>query len=437
MTIQNRLSFLADLAPPSSERTWFTAPHPNGRQLPVVATCGADKTVRVYSLVNFTLLSTVTGGHKKSVRTCAWKPDVRGESVLATGSFDATVGVWRKWDDNGDGENKTRNDDGEEGGEEAEEEDEWRFAVLLDGHDSEVKSVSWSVGGNLLATCSRDKSIWIWEDLEDGDNNFETVAVMQEHSGDVKCVLWHPTEECLASASYDDTIRIWREDIDDWGQVACLKGHEGTVWAIDWECADPDPTVPAADERGGDNAENPANRQRRETWIEQHHLSGPRLASCSDDKTVRIWKKTTASRNLTKDPSAVPSIIRPTGPDETWVEDAILPKAHDLPIYSVAWSKTTQLLASAGADGKIVVYRENFAAVDVDGAEEHELSDPIPSTWNVVAAIDAAHGVYEINHVAWVKRADRNRNPEEEDEEVLISAGDDGTVKVWCLQQGE
>ncbi|RLM01095.1 Cytosolic iron-sulfur protein assembly protein [Aspergillus turcosus] len=450
-----QLSLLSDLTPASLERTWLTAPHPT---LPIVATCSSDKTVRVYSLTNFRLLSTISGGHKRSVRTCAWKPHVKGESVLATGSFDATVGIWRRWDSYGQNESEDwagsqshradtadHADDMTNGNgagidnDNDNDDEEWRFAVLLDGHDSEVKSVSWSPSGMLLATCSRDKSIWIWEDLDDGDNNFETVAVMQEHQGDVKCVAWHPVEECLASASYDDTIRLWREDLDDWGQVACIKGHQGTVWCVDWEGAENVPSAPT----DGDLL--------TAQWKKAHVLSGPRLVSCSDDRTARIWRRQPKEQQQHQPQpspfggSGIPSIIRPTGSDETWEEECVLPQAHDLSIYTVAWSKRTGLLASVGADGRIVVYEERLV---VDSTAETMETDPPVSAdgtvadspaaprseWRVIATVDGAHGIYEINHVTWAKRADRGRT-EGADEEVLITTADDGSVKVWTLKR--
>ncbi|PYH95873.1 WD40 repeat-like protein [Aspergillus ellipticus CBS 707.79] len=454
---------LSDLTPPSLERTWLTAPHP---RLPIVATCGSDKTVRVYSLTNFQLLSTISGGHKRSVRTAAWKPHIQGESVLATGSFDATAGIWRRWDSYGraggeqdgwgsrtgsglqydhdhDESNKTDILRQQDVGAEDDDDEEWRFAVLLDGHDSEVKSVSWSASGLLLATCSRDKSIWIWEDLDDGDNNFETVAVMQEHEGDVKCVAWHPAEECLASASYDDTIRIWREDLDDWGQVACMRGHTGTVWFVDWESAE---NAPAC----SPNVTGQEKEGRLSQWREtgQRALSGPRLVSCSDDRTVRIWRRHPKEQSDGRfGGTGLPSIIRPTGMDETWEEEAILPTIHDLAIYAVAWSKRTGLIASVGADGRIVLYEERFlVGLESDSSQPMETDPPLrtaegaatsqsPRTeWVIATVLTGAHGIYEINHVAWAKRADRGRD-ESKEEEVLVTTADDGSVKVWTVER--
>ncbi|OJD20921.1 hypothetical protein ACJ73_07740, partial [Blastomyces percursus] len=437
---------------------------------------------------NFTLLSTISGGHKRSVRSCAWKPLVKGESVLATGSFDATVGIWRRWDGYGRGGDDDRmavvepgagNNDADvdaHSNNEEEDDEEWRFAVLLDGHDSEVKSLSWSPAGALLATCSRDKSIWIWEDLDDGDNNFETVAVMQEHTGDVKWVSWHPTEECLASASYDDTIRLWREDIDDWGQVACLRGHEGTVWCVEWESGEAGCTVPVSANVDGGEEDADKTKTRRKQWIERRTLAGPRLVSCSDDRTIRIWSKqirpSTTDQNT--GPSSMPSIIRPTDTNEKWLEQSQLPSRHDLSIYSVAWSKRSGLVASTGADGRIVVYQERFVHADKTAVESTAINanagidtlsspadtiekndddtqakgqaqsrsppEPGPAAtprteWHILAVIDAAHGIYEINHICWALRADRGRKEGQEEEEVLISTGDDGCVKVWKLER--
>lgn len=395
--------------------------------------------MRIYSLTSFALLQSITGGHKRSVRSVSWKPGTTGQNVLASGSFDASAGIWRREQQEEryqvDDEDKNKDDDDDED----EAADDYQFSCILDGHESEIKCLSWSPSGQFLATCSRDKSVWIWEELD--DDNFETVAVLQEHDGDVKCVAWHPEDALLASASYDDTVRLYREDADDWVQVASLDAHGQTVWWAEFEGS----AMAQRDFRAQPHGLN--HGQQQQQHMEQLDRAGPRLATCSDDCTVRIWRRTPRETDAMHSTSTgIPSVIRSVTLDEDWFQEAILPQRHERSIYSLSWSRVTGMLVSAGSDGKIVVYKEVWtqptadADADADGGDKDD-NGQIPSTvvenppthWIVVAEHFAAHDVYEINHVIWAKRADTGKRWE--NEEVVLSTGDDGEVKVWVLDE--
>ncbi|KAF2770143.1 WD40 repeat-like protein [Teratosphaeria nubilosa] len=432
--LPKKLSHLATCQPTCNSRTWLSNPHPH---LPILATACSDKTVRIYSLHNFQQQSTISGGHKRSIRSVAWKPNSKGESVLATGSFDASAGIWRRWEE-GAGDVQQRERDFTSGlsgggdGQDGEEDEEWRFAVILDGHDSEIKSLAFAPTAPLLATCSRDKSVWIWEELE--DDNFETVAVLQEHEGDVKCVAWHPAEECLASGSYDDTIRIWREDVDDWACCAHLTGHGGTVWWVGFE----DPNNIYA--LGAREALNEV----QEEYVHMRLAVGPRLMSCSDDLSIRVWRKVPKDRKDGDGAKKIASIWKNRDFEEEWVEEVRLPQAHERPVYAVSWSKKTGRVVSSGSDGKIVVYEERWKPqLDEGGVKQEKAHGDVEMSngtlapdvedldWVVVAEFENAHDVFEVNHVVWAPRADKGKRYE--NEEVIVSTGDDGEVKVWTL----
>lgn len=331
-----------------------------------------------------------------------------------TGSFDATAGVWRR-DEVAIAEHNEG--DGIEGAPAGDEEEEdWEFTLVLEGHDSELKGVGFSPSGQYLATCSRDKSVWIWEEIgAEGEDEWETVAVLQEHEADVKCVAWGPDEgdgkgEILASGSYDDSIRLWREDEEqEWGCVAILRGHTGTVWGLDWEGRSEEEEER---EREGDDTTEPAKPRR--------------LISCSADETIRVWTRLDAS-----DPRAraqadeARSSMQSTG-EESWVCEATLPKVHSRPIYSISWSQKTGRVVSCGSDSLVVIYEER------PKAQVTREIGAATTEWVVVATLKNAHGPYEINHVTWCPRFDNGHKGEVEG---VVTAGDDGAVRMWAVEE--
>ncbi|KAI0537036.1 WD40-repeat-containing domain protein [Xylaria digitata] len=422
---------LPPFKPDLCERAWQSIPHPT---LPLLATVH-EKSVTVFSLSTLSPHSRLTNGHERSVRSTTWKPNLPPHKLcLITGSFDSSAGLWR-WEDEGQGGSDSLEVEMTGGVREDSEEKDWELIVVLEGHDSEIKSVAFSPSGQYVATCSRDKAVWIWEDVgaSEADDEWETIAVLNEHDGDVKAVAWCPdtnrsgrgrySSDVLASASYDDTVRIWREDEDgEWICVAVLEGHKGTVWGVQWE---PNPKTDRF----------------------------PRLLTWSADRTIRVWtlkeeddEAAAAPRHSFGGLGGIPNTMRKSQKEE-WNCTAMLPTVHTRDIYSATWSPQTGRVASTGSDAVIAIYEEvapdangeDEAAAELDGdvsmSNGHSESNPEASRqWKLISTTPNAHGPYEINHITWCKRYDHGCPPEKRGvEEMLVTTGDDGIVRSWQI----
>jgi len=147
--------------------------------------------------------------------------------MLCAGSFDSTISVY------------------------VNVEGEYSHLTKLEGHENEVKCVSWNPANKKLASCSRDKNIFIWEANSEGDD-FLCDNVLEGHTQDVKWVAWLDNYT-LVSSSFDNTIKVWEYEDDE---VVCrqtIEGHSSTVWSV------------------------------------ASHTPTKNLLSVSDDGTVKVW----------------------------------------------------------------------------------------------------------------------------------------------------
>ena len=254
--------------------------------------------------------SVLSGVHSRTVRCVAWSPD---GSLLASAGFDGRVAVWRRTPR-------------QRGRGQAEGDEEWEAVCVLEGHEHEVKAVSWSSDGRLLASCSRDKSVWVWERAEDsrlegggvkGDAQlrggggggggaavspvrFECAAVCQGHTGDVKWVSFATSRgrPLLLSAAYDDDIRLWTPEQEDsrggggggeeWECIDTLRGHHSTVWMAIW--------VQLRNQGGGGEG--------RSVGASGAVEDADCIISASDDRTLRVWTQRGAGAATAADAEA-------------------------------------------------------------------------------------------------------------------------------------
>lgn len=342
---------------------WCVSWSPSGNAL---ASCGQDKTIRIWDAFedSFKCVGVANEDgeiHSRTVRRITWRGD---SNYIGCASFDSTSSIWSIRPDG-----------------------KLHRLAKISGQENEVKGICFSPCGDMIATCSRDKSVWVFDinallakesssgsysvesdfhrvsahesefdfpsspsdkqrSLFGDSDDVECLAVLLGHSQDVKAVKFNPFDShMLVSVSYDDSVKIWRSTTnDDWQLQETLKGHRNTVWDVVF------------------NPENPGE-----------------FATVSADGCMKIW--TSGGVKTSIKPGHSYLLTGPLGVSSRrhnhdllpltasgWscqtiqIASALMEQTNPAPVYSIDWS-TNGLIAVACGDNSVGLYVRRGSSV--------------------------------------------------------------------------
>lgn len=144
------------------------------------------------------------------------------------------------------------------------------------GHENNVFKARFSPDSRTLATCSRDRTVRLWQiDL----HTLPAPAgcrVLRGHSDEVFAIAFHPEATRLATGGHDGAVWLW--DLARGEELVRLPGHKGFVWSL---ALSPD---------------------------------GATLASGGADATVRLWDTAPLKERYQARRAAAAPAIRSSGP---------------------------------------------------------------------------------------------------------------------------
>lgn len=352
-----------------------------------------DGTIALWNAETGDLIKQITDAHEGWVSSVVYKKEIKetrkqaGELLFVSGGYDGIIKVW-------DGKTGQHIDD---------------IYPSTNYQDQVITSLSFSKEGDFLASTSDRETIQLWE--------FNTRRLNLQINDPGQRVVFNPVKNRIATIGNSQVVKVWNTDVS----------AKELPTIIDLETSTDGSIMATADSQGKiklwkSSAATPyklIDAHRGSIWTISFQKDNTNLVSGGEDGVVRIWDVETGRRltqtNLKKGSiyqvlfHPMDIVIVSTEAQTIEVLDASngtkkqTLKFHKGNITALGTDEQASRFASAADNGEIYIW--NFETKKI----EHKL-------------LDAENINYSLKFVG---------------DDILISGGYDGYIKIWDLNTGK
>ena len=261
-----------------------------------IATCGKDKTMRLWNASTCQCIGVATG-HTEAIGAASLsrkigRYDVSGKATInGAGSFAVTASKDRTL--------KRWNLPGSSVLDETKEAIELTTFCNARAHDKDINIVSVAPNDSMVATGSQDKTVKLWKSTD-----LSLVATLKGHKRGVWDCQFSPFDRVIATSSGDKTIKLW--SLSDYSCVRTFQGHVASALRVRFLSGGLQLVSAGADGLiklwtiRTNECEATMDGHQDKVWALDLSSDGKKLVSGGADSQIIVWGDTTKQEEDTK-----------------------------------------------------------------------------------------------------------------------------------------